>query len=112
MGIDFAACPLSSQNKRVPPNRKVLLVPILDNWPTLAGGLLVAVSEDIAAIDAARARAEALGLEDCMFVEGSADNIPWRDAFFTEAYLENESTPEVRRVVQEGGEIHEWQNKS
>ena len=96
----------------MPPNRKVLLVPILDNWPTLAGGLLVGVSEDLAAIDAARAKAEALGLEDCMFVEGSPDNIPWRDAFFTEAYLEKEATPEIRRVIQEGGEIHEWQNKS
>ena len=96
----------------MPPNRKVLIVPILDDWPKLAGGLLVGVSEDISAIDAARARAEALRLEDCMFVEGSPDNIPWRDAFFTEAYLEKAVTPEIRRVVQEGGEIHEWQNKS
>lgn len=96
----------------MPPNRKVLLVPILGDWPKLAGGLLVGVSEDIAAIDAARAKAEELGLEDCMFIEGSPDNIPWRNDFFTEAYLEKEATPEIRRVIQEGGEIHEWQNKS
>lgn len=47
-----------------------------------------------------------------MFIEGSPDNIPWRDDFFTEAYLEKEATPDIRRVIQEGGEIHEWQNKS
>ncbi len=96
----------------MPPIRKVLIVPILEDWPKLAGGLLVGVSDDLAAIDAARARAEELSLEDCMFIQGSPDNIPWRDGFFTEAYLEKEATPEIRRVIQEGGKIHEWQSKS
>lgn len=88
------------------------MVPILDDWPRLAEGLLVGISSDLVSIDEARARAEELGLVDCMFVEGSPDCIPWRDAFFTVAYVGKEATPEIRRVVEEGGEIHEWQSKS
>ncbi|WP_031500669.1 hypothetical protein [Bryobacter aggregatus] len=94
------------------PNRKILVVPILDGWPKLVDGLFVGVADQLDVIDRARALAESLGLDNCMFTEGNADDLPWRDGFFTDIYTSGPITPEIRRVLAEGGHIHEWQSMS
>jgi ubiquinone/menaquinone biosynthesis C-methylase UbiE len=106
----FSASPISSQNKGVPPNPKVLLIPILDEWASLAASQLVGLSEDLDAIDQARALAEELGRTDCLFILGNVNEIPWRDAYFDVVYVAGQATDEVRRVVAEGGVVHECQS--
>lgn len=86
---------------------RVLIVPIVAGWQDLPAGQLVGVSEDLDAIDAARELAEALGRINCMFIPGSADEIPWRDAYFDAAYIVGEATAEVRRVCTPDAEIHQ-----
>lgn len=108
----FQASPISSQNKGVPPNPRVLITPILSGWSQLPAGQLVGLSEDLDEIDQARALAEELGRTDCLFVVGNENEIPWRDDYFDVAYLAGKATSEVRRVIQPDGIIHECQSTS
>ncbi len=96
----------------MPPNQRILIIPILSNWPDLPAGQLIGVASDLDAIDRARAHAESLHRIDCMFIEGSVDAIPWRDSYFDIAYLEGLATDEVRRVMTPEGIIHECQSTS
>jgi ubiquinone/menaquinone biosynthesis C-methylase UbiE len=95
----------------VQPNHRVLLVPILSDWPKIEAAELVGVSEDLDEIDHARALAEELGRTNCLFVVGSPEAIPWRDQYFDTAYLAAESTTEILRVMKHEGEVHECQSK-
>ncbi len=92
-------------------NQRVLLVPILPDWPKLNATELVGVSDDPDEIDRARALAEELGRTNCLFVFGSPDAIPWRDQYFDTAYIAGEATTEIRRVMTGQGVIHEWQSR-
>ena len=96
----------------MPPNQRILIIPILSNWPDLPAGQLIGVASDLDEIDRARAQAESLHRIDCMFIEGSVNAIPWRDSYFDIAYLEGLATDEVRRVMTPEGIIHECQSTS
>jgi hypothetical protein len=96
----------------VPPNLRVLIIPILPNWPNLQADQLIGVSSDLDEIDRARAQAESLNRTDCLFIQGSIDSIPWREAYFDVAYLAAAATDEVRRVMNAEGMIHECQSAS
>jgi hypothetical protein len=89
---------------------KVLVVPLARGWQKIPADLLVGVSEDAEAIDEARQLAESLGRVDCLFVVGSAEEIPWCDGFFDAIYTSGKSTAEMRRVIREGGMIQECQS--
>ena len=94
----------------MPPNPRVLLIPILEGWQKIVASQVVGVSEDLDEIDRARALAEQLGRIDCLFIQGNENEIPWRDTYFDVAYLAGKATDEVRRVIQEAGMIHECQS--
>ncbi len=96
----------------MPPNLRVLVLPILPNWPDLPAGQLIGVSPDLDEIDQARAQAESLHRTDCMFIEGTIEAIPWRDSYFDVAYLAGSATDELRRVMTPEGIIHECQSTS
>ncbi len=96
----------------MPQNPRVLIVPILPNWPGIEASQLIGVSTDLDQIDQARAHAESLNRIDCMFIEGSVDAIPWRDSYFDIAYIAGSATDEVRRVMSPEGIIHECQSTS
>ncbi len=96
----------------MPPNLRVLLIPILPNWPDLPAGQLIGISSDLDEIDQARELAESLHRTDCMFIQGSIEEIPWRDSYFDVAYLAGSASDEVRRVMTPEGIIHECQSTS
>ncbi len=89
-------------------NARVLVVPIVEAWAEIPAGQLVGVSEDLDAVDRARQRAEELGHTDCMFIEGSVTEIPWRNGYFDVIYTNGAATDEVRRVGKPDAVIHEW----
>ncbi len=90
------------------PDDRVLLlwIPSPEEVELLASrlpqGLLVAMGTD----DEVRAaRRSCAHLENVMFTQGDAGEIPWRDAMFTTAVGLDQTTPELRRVVEPGGVI-------
>jgi hypothetical protein len=83
--------------------------PQLREWAhALTNGILVGLGE----LGAIRlARRELADCENVLFVGGSRDEIPWRNAFFTvivDAEGEVE-TPEMRRVLHPSGRIYSIQ---
>jgi ubiquinone/menaquinone biosynthesis C-methylase UbiE len=85
------------------PNARVLLLPVPEDWVSLArrvpDGVVVGVSADADLIDALRARAESEGIVNSLFVLGDENDIPFRDAYFSDAVLGVERTAEIRRVL-------------
>lgn len=69
----------------------------------LPQGLLVAMGDEPAVRAARRAASH---LDNVMFVQGTAAEIPWRDGMFTVIALAGEPTPEVRRVLAPEGALH------
>lgn len=69
----------------------------------VAQGLLVAIGPD----DEVRAaRRSSPQVDNVMFVNGTADEIPWRDGMFTVVASVDEPTREVHRVLAPNGAIH------
>ncbi|MFN8684722.1 MAG: methyltransferase domain-containing protein [Acidobacteriota bacterium] len=83
------------------------MAPLGPGWAEIPAELLVGVSEDLEAIDAARRLAESLERTNCLFIQGSPDEIPWRDSFFDVVYTSGKSTAEIRRVIKPEGRIQE-----
>ncbi len=83
------------------------MIPIVAAWPNLTASQLVGLDMDLDRIDEARALAEEMNRTDCMFMLGSADEIPWRDGYFEAIYTQNEPTAEIKRVLAPGGVIHQ-----
>jgi ubiquinone/menaquinone biosynthesis C-methylase UbiE len=94
------------------PTRRVLVMPIREGWERLEAEQIVGVDENWETIDRARARAEELGRTDCLFIFGTSLEIPWRENYFDEAYIEGQCSNEVRRVIKTNGKVHTWQNES
>lgn len=94
------------------PDSRVLLLLIPD--PGVVDELAAALTEGLIVCAGAReevyaARARHRERENVMFVEGSADEIPWRDGFFTALFGPDSSpSPEGRRVLAPGGVYLKW----
>jgi ubiquinone/menaquinone biosynthesis C-methylase UbiE len=102
---------LGDVRKGMTRDSRVLMIPILPGWQGMECGQMVGLSEDLDEIDRAREVAEELGRVDVMFMVGNAGEIPWRDGYFDVAYVGGASTEEVKRVMKEGGAVHEWQRE-
>lgn len=96
-------------------NARILLAPIPADWIGLARqlpeGMLLGLARDEAELDSARALAEAEGLANCMFVLGTAEDIPWQENYFDEARVAGELSEkaawELSRVLGSSGAVLE-----
>jgi hypothetical protein len=82
---------------------------VLREWArALTSGVLVGLGEPVAI---GTVRRELADCENVLFVRGSREEIPWRDAFFTAIVdmPDGAETPDMQRVLHPSGRIYSIQ---